>query len=854
MEKILRSEEMAEIVLLPVRHHSPACSFHVKWAIEEYEPSLVLIEGPENAGKLIPVMADPDTQAPFAIYYSYHDKAGLLSEEKEHYKCYYPFLNYSPELVALRTAGDLKIPAAFIDLSYAAILAASKNGQGLRKKEEKNNYNDDYLLSRNAYIQKLCEKSNLRSFDEFWEKYFEISGLSQKSEDWFSSLSLYCTQARDSTPEEILEEDGSLARETHMAETILQIISGKAAPELLFAQNGDTNSPSIAEQLSAAKNAGVPLRVLVITGGFHTPALSALLRDDAFVSSVQKKGKQKTKKVEQDVYLMPYSMEAADALNGYASGMPYPAFYEQIWEKLPDAPQDCYRQTVFDFLVTCGKETRKKEGTVSTYDEICAAQMADGLSLLRGKEQPGAYELLDAVLSSYVKGEYTIATDTPLFLLKKQMTGSAIGKLSGQAAVPPIVQDFEALCRAFSLKTGTTLETEVILSLFSSDRHRNESHFFHRMLFLNTSYARRLRGPNLQRRKDRNLIREIWKYKWSTQVNAALIDVSVYGATIEEAASTLVKEELKKDIGAGACAALLTKVFEMGLNNRLATVYDRAQELIQKDTDFYSLADALSYLKMMRELAPLYQSALDFELLLRLTIRKLITLLPSMAAVKEEDLTKCMNTLKLLYQLTEEQTGRDTSEAGADEMQPPGGYVNIDEQDFYDALFQMQQDPQIQAGLDGCIHGILYGGKKEDTVQIERACLGYFQGTKEQAKKAALFFRGLFFSARDLIFIDGQLLRMLDTFLQQAGALEFMELLPELRMAFTYFTPREIDRIAEKAAALHGISGKDILRLKEVPPDWYAYGQALDADISQVLANKESAFSENTDYDVNADF
>ena len=799
MEKILRSKEMAEIVLLPVRHHSPACSFHVKKVIEDYAPSVILIEGPENANELIPVMVHPDTAAPFAIYYSYYDKAGQISEEKEHYKCYYPFLDYSPELVALRTANALGIPAAFMDLSYADILAASEKGQGLRKKEEKNNYNDDYLLSRNTYIKKLCEKANLRSFDEFWEKYFEIEGLSRESEDWFSDLLLYCTQARENTPEEVIREDGSLAREMHMAETILRIIC--EIPAL-----GDSYIP---EEAFLAKEPEIPLRILVVTGGFHTPSLSALLQDDEFVSSVKKKGRQKAKKQQQNVYLMPYSMEAADALNGYASGMPYPAFYEQIWEKLFESPEDCYRQTVLDFLVACGKETRRKEGNISTYDEICAVRMADGLSFLRGKSEPGAYELFDAVLSSYVKGEYTIATDTPMLILKKNMTGSAIGKLCGQAAIPPIVQDFETQCKLFSLKTGSTLETEVTLSPFSSDKQRGKSCFFHRMLFLNTSYARRLKGPNLQRQKDRNLIREIWRYKWSAQVNAALIDVSVYGATIEEAADSLVKEELKKEIGAGACALLLTKVFEMGLKNKLQTVYDQAQMLIQKDTDFYSLADALSYLKMMRELGPLYQSELDFELLLQLTIRKLISLLPSMVTVKEEDLNKCMNAIKLLYQLTKGDT----------------------QEEFFRIIMQMQKDPQIQAGLDGCIHGILYGGGKEDASLIEKACLGYFRGTKVQMKKTALFFRGLFFSARDLIFIGEQILSMLDIFLQQAESAEFMELLPELRMAFTYFTPREIDRIAEKAAALHGKTGSDITSLKEIPSDWYAYGKELDCYI-----------------------
>ena len=74
MERILRSQKMAEIVLLPVRHHSPACAFHVNRAIETLRPSVILVEGPDNANSLIPVMVHEDTKAPFAIYYSYHDQ------------------------------------------------------------------------------------------------------------------------------------------------------------------------------------------------------------------------------------------------------------------------------------------------------------------------------------------------------------------------------------------------------------------------------------------------------------------------------------------------------------------------------------------------------------------------------------------------------------------------------------------------------------------------------------------------------------------------------------------------------------------------------------------------------------
>ena len=136
MERILRSQKMAEIVLLPVRHHSPACAYHVKRMIDRLRPGVILVEGPDNADPLIPVMVHEDTKAPFAIYYSYHDQAGLISQEKEHYKCYYPFLDYSPELAAFRAGKRLGIRTAFIDLSYGDRLAASSQGRGLLNAEE----------------------------------------------------------------------------------------------------------------------------------------------------------------------------------------------------------------------------------------------------------------------------------------------------------------------------------------------------------------------------------------------------------------------------------------------------------------------------------------------------------------------------------------------------------------------------------------------------------------------------------------------------------------------------------------------------------------------------------------------
>ncbi len=806
MERILRSQEMAEIILLPVRHHSPACALHVSRMIESLRPCAILVEGPENAGALIPVMVHGETKAPFAIYYSYHDASGKLSEEKEHYKCYYPFLDYSPELAALREGARLGIETAFIDLPYGDILAASQEGKGLLKKEEeKNNYNDDYLLSRNDYLNRLCEKTGLRSFDEFWEKYFELGGMKRESAKWFEDLLTYCALARENTAQEALGEEGCLAREAYMAERI----AGKAR--------------------EAASQDGV---VLVVTGGFHTPGLKRLLEGEGSaeisrgdnVPGKAKAGQSdalpktscsplgRVPLKDQGVYLMPYSMEAADALNGYASGMPFPGFYQKIWEgmKETDAP---YGGAVLDMIVASGKETRRKEGYLSTYDEICACAMARGLADLRGKPEPGAYELLDAVLTSFVKGEYTMASDAPMRILRKRMTGSGVGELCPQADVPPIIHDFQAQCRKFGLKAASTLESEATLSIFSNKKHRQESMFFHRTNFLKAGFSRKIKGPNLQLKKDRNLMREIWKYKWNAQVNAALIDVSVYGATIEECASGLVKEELKKDLPARDSALLLTQVFEMGLREQLGPVYDRVQELMLLDTDFYSLADGVKSLMMMEELAGLYGSGLKPGRLIHLGCRKLVTLLPSMVRIKDEDLGRCMNALKLLYQLT----GRE------------GDSFGTEREGFFDALDRMCRDGQIHPGLNGCIHGILYGSGRETAREVEQTCRGYLGGTGEQLFCTAQFFKGLFFTARDLVFIGEEFLKMLDEFYGSVSEDEFMELLPELRMAFTYFTPRETDKIAAMAAGLHGKEKHDIMNRGEILPHWYAYGREIDA-------------------------
>lgn len=772
------------VVYFPIRHHSPACGFHLKKAIEAYGPDCILIEGPENAGDMIPVLAHEQTRAPIALYYFFRDKKGLLGEGKEDYRCYYPFLDCSPELVALREARARGICARFIDLSYGEILLGSRGEQS--GDSHRFQYNDDYLLSRSRYIRLLCEKTGLRSFEELWEKYFEIEGLFLGTEDFVGRMLTYCQLTRSHTPQEELRADGCLVRERYMAGQIAE----------------------------ASRNFG---RILVVTGGFHTPALAGLVtwQGDHLEYAGERVKLHSLGEGEQGVYPLAYSMEAADALNGYASGMQSPGFYQQVWEALleKEGPEGVYDEAVLNQLVQAGRRARKKKENISSCDVICALSMTRGLAALRGKREPGLYELWDGALSSFVKGEKNASTDLPLRLLKELNTGSQTGVLCKDAKRPPLLSDFEEQCRRFGLKIQSSARQEVTLELFTKKRHLSMSRFFYQMEFLETGFATRKKGADLVGRRDKSRIRELWEYRFTAKVLSRLVDVSMSGGTVEEASRAMLIREFARSTGSREAAALLTRGFLMGFLEEQADMGSHIREVILEDGDFFSLTEGFSHLRMLYELQELYQVEDSVELsgLLGLTFQKIVQLLPSMAQVKQEQLTACMESCLSLYQMT--------GKRGFTHFRPA----------LLTALELLLEKKDLQPGLEGAVLGILYGYESGYGERIEAAAAGYLRGTEKRQLLSAEFLRGLFFAARDLVFVREGFLVMIHELLSELSVEAFLKLLPELRQAFGYFTPLETDRIAGKAAALCGGKKQELLKGRMVSPEEYAYGEQLDA-------------------------
>ena len=779
------------LVLYPVRHHSPVCSYHLIKTIEEYKPDIILIEGPENANHLIPSLVHEETQLPAAIYYYYKDKKKLVSDNADDYKCYYPFQYSSPEYNALVQAQKLGIEARFIDLPYCEILIHTTDGAGMRKSADKHSYTDDSMLVQSRFYEKLCEKSEVRNFEEFWEKYFETDGLYISTSEFVSLMNTYCMLVRHSTSEKILEADGTLSRENHMAYNII---------EAMKSYN----------------------KVLAVTGGFHTSGLYRLIQS----------GKVKPIKIHKitndnhGCYPMAYSYRAVDSLRGYSSGMMYPGFYDNAMKYMlsSENPVGVYNSGTLNLLTETAKKSAKKDIPISIADMTAAYSMMHGLAALRNTKECGMNELIDAVTSCFIKGEKTVSSSLPVDILRQLASGNAVGKIGDKQYIPPLITDFEKQCSKLKIKYTSSVPETIDVSLFTSSRGREVSKFLHRMKFLGTGFSKIVKGPDIYNNQDMSRVREEWKYQRNPEVDSSLIDHTTDGFTIEEACTNYAGKILDRYRKCSAAASVAVDCFQIGI--KLGSAEQKLlDEIITADGDFFSVGNGMRNFETLFRLQNLYNFQDDSTL--RYLIRcfdRLVSALPLMANAPSEKADEIINIMRSMYSIatkilpekTEYLESALTSIAGAEEKEP--------------AVF-------------GAAMGILYAIDSKNSADAENAARGYLAGTVAIRKKGADYLRGLFTTSRDIVFTDSSFLEMTDQLIISMDYDDFLEILPSMRLAFSSFTPNELRIVAKTASKLHNVNENDIFMKPAVNEKLFLFGENFDRMICESL-NMEGLLNE----------
>ena len=741
------------IKFFPVRHHSPACAYHLKKTIEDYKPETILIEGPSDANFLMEYMTDENTTAPFCIYSSYIDKSG------EKCRSYYPFLDYSPEFVAIKKSNELKINCLFIDMPFGYIIENSENN--INKKLISIYDKDNNKFNVNDYTNGLIKKSGLKSFAEFWERDFEIKGILKNSEDFIKSVFALGYYMRLIESEDIETKN----REYFMAKNIKEFIGKKVG------------------------------RILVITGSFHVKGIIDKLKD--FENIEKEFNKLKKYNIQNSSnYLIPYSFEEADQRKGYIAGIEYPAFYNNIWKKLnEDLIENIYTETVKSFIIKAAGINRDYYN-INIPDCINAYYMAINLAKLRGKNNSGVYELIDAVKSAFVKGEISLENTGNIELMMKLLSGIANGKVSSKSIVPPVVLDFRNLCKTHRIRIDKTETTESILDIIKDKNHFEKSKFFHKMRFLDIGFCKIIKGPDYIEKNDKNLAREIWKYKYNSQVESSLIDKSVYGTSVEELCLNFIKDKLKSRLNAEEISKLIIESTVMGLYNFLIDNYNEIENIILSDNDFISLCKALdnfSYLINIEKIngninkdRKIFFNVDIISKIKSLSKYAFILAVQNMETIKnfdEETALKYSIYIKNLYVYTLENEDLDCKEI------------------FNEKIDSMIQNTFGSSHIYGICLSIKYKSAKIDLKEFASIISNFLE--TEETEKVAYFLNGIFLIARDILFINSDLINEIDKTIKNIEENKFIEILPNLRFAFTNLTPTETERLSLIIAKLY---------------------------------------------------
>jgi hypothetical protein len=741
------------VVYLPIRHHSPACAHHVGGVIRRLRPAAVLVEGPRDASPLIPHLLDPRTTCPVAIYTVYVDRRGEGLPRR--HGAYYPLSDFSPELEALRAAQEVGAASRFIDLNYPEMVHAEREAEEAPASRETpaRSLQAEVYLRRSQHLALACRRAGARDADDLWDCLFEHDFRDKSPEVFFREVLAWCALARLDHTSDMLAGEGHLAREGAMRSEVDEAVAAAG---------------------------GRP--VVVVTGGFHTVALPTTTPARPEPVALDRPD-------DAGVTLMRYGFVQLDRLNGYASGMPSPEHYQRSWEGRDPS----------EVVIEIARALRERGPGPSTADAIAAIGQVRGLARFRGHRTATREDVLDGVRSCFIKGADDVEGVAVLASARKHLAGERIGTVPPEAGRPPLVLDFERQLELLRLSLDAASSRETTLDLYRSAAHRGKSRFFHRLQLLGVPFGKHVRGPDYVGGKNLDRVSETWSYGWQPATESSLIEQSRYGATVEEAATSLLLErfaeaERSGDGRSDRAASLLLEACRSGLHGRAPDLLRRTSGLMANDPSFVSVAAAtgeLDVLRVSRE--PLEAHNLDgLHETVRLGWERAAVLVPQLGTTAEVEETAALDRLCAWSALAPSLP--DAALAAGQRAEALRGLLG-----------GRGGNPAVL----GAAAGLLYDDGEVAGAELGQRLDGLLRGAGDPSA-GARFLRGLLRAARAACWLEPSLLASLHTTLREIDEETFITSLPHLRLAFADLTPRECDNVAALVAAMGGEARLDL--------------------------------------------
>jgi len=726
--------------LFGIRHHGPGSARSLRQALEALQPDILLVEGPADkaVADLLPLLNHSEMQPPVALL--------VYIPDKPKYAVYYPFAIFSPEWQALQYGLSRSIPVRFMDLPQTHQLAFSvKAAEEAEAQAEKAAQNAEEPPENGENEEENPSEEQNQPSDPRQDPFrllAEAAGYSDH-ERWWEHM---VEHRRDST---------------ELFAAILEVMTNlrkEASPSANSLEN--QREAYMRRTLREAQKEGFE-RIAVVCGAWHTPALAempSVKEDDALLKGLPKVKVQAT--------WSPWTYGRLSFSSGYGAGIESPGWYQHLFE---NADRDPTNVTI-RWMTKVARLLRAEDLAASSAHVIEAVRLAESLAALRDRPLPGLAELNEATLAVFCFGD-----NLPMQLIHtKLIISECLGTIPAETPTVPLQQDLQKQQKSLRLKPEVSKHTLELDLRNQTDLER--SYLLHRLALLGIPWGKLERNANKA-----GTFRENWTLQWQPEYIVAVIEASMWGNTVSDAATACVRQKANDTDTLPSLTAIVDHALLANLSAAIDHLMERLQNVAALTSDVLSLMQALP--PLIRTIRYGNVRKTDVKIVSRVVDSLVIRIcvgLPNACASLNED--AALEMLRYLIEVDEALVVLQNSEHLA----------------AWSELLRKVADQETAAGIIAgrCCWILL----RQNTFSSEEAArrMSLALSPANDSIKAAAWLEGFLKDNGIILLHDENLWNVLDDWLTTLANEGFTQILPLLRRTFATFPSAARRQMGEK--------------------------------------------------------
>ncbi len=535
----------ATVEILGIRHHGPGSARSVRRALEQLAPVAVVIEGPPELDGVVALAASEQLVPPVA---------GLVYDPSEPRRAsFYPMATFSPEWVALRWAIEHGATVRFADLPAANFLVDDADTPDLPPSEDDAAGDEPVVgLTREQVSDPLGALAAAAGYDDperWWEDAIEQRVADDDVLARFAAVRNAMAELRAPGSEALLPDRGRLLRrEAAMRKVLRDVVKRHDGP------------------------------VVFVCGAFHAPVLHPDDWPTQASDNALLKGLARTKVA---ATWAPWTSARLAYSSGYGAGVTAPGWYAHLFESGDDV--------IASWMVRVSRLLREQGFLASAASAVDATRLAETLATLRGRPLAGLSEVNEAARTVFTGG-----SEQPLRTIEQRLlVGDAMGSVPDDTPMVPLAEDLTRQQRSLRLKPSAEQKTVTVDLRQPSQLAR--SVLFWRLRLLGIDWA-----TEVDVGRTTGTFKEAWQLEWQPELAIAVIEASLYGTTIESAATAKVVADSRHTEDLAALARLVEACLPADLHDAMGQVLDVLARRTAHQADHLALMGAVEPLARTR--------------------------------------------------------------------------------------------------------------------------------------------------------------------------------------------------------------------------------------------------------------